>query len=170
MRFLNSIVDYRSLNIIKSFLSNSKFEMYHHHPVSVLYLADPSSIILKELRRRGYKLYFNVSGAMNRAPFDLIIYDGSTMSGESLNNITMSLPQSFQIVLINQRIKRNGRDGSDLLNPADCVKFQVYPIHRWYDILFGLSIREKLRNCPVVRVKPIINTSERLKVRTELIV
>jgi hypothetical protein len=95
------------------------------------------------------------SGRSLNQPIDLVICDGPLRPGMDLPGLLQTLEPTFQVILMNVVVLGSAKDREALFNPAEIGKHRKYPIHKWYDWIWGWAEYRRLRQCPVVRIRPI---------------
>lgn len=144
----------RSFTIFESILLSNRYG-FNRSDLSILDLSATRGPLAAELERKGYRVQRLDQPNPVVEPFDLIVCCDMVKEGIHLSELLQTFQPTFQLVLINVpnisiRISR-----SNPLNPAELGKFRRYPIHRWYDIIYGYQTFLRMIECPMVKIRPI---------------
>jgi hypothetical protein len=144
----------RSFDMLEILLFSNRYG-FSRPDLSILDISTDSLVLTKELQRIGYKVQRLDSGLPLHEPLDLVVCNGPLKEGVDLHELLKTFKPGFQVILMNQPIQRNGQSDPSYFNPSDIGKYRLYPIGRWYDLIYGYSTMFRLKDCPVVKIKPI---------------
>jgi hypothetical protein len=88
-------------------------------------------------------------------PLDIILCNGQFDDEVDIMELLTTFRSGFRLIIMNQPINRYGQSENGFFNPLDIGNYDLYPIGRWYDIIYGYSTMFRLKDCPVVKIKPI---------------
>ena len=144
----------RSYTILEGILLSSRYG-FNRSDLSILDLSATRGPLAAELERKGYRVQRLDQSNPVDEPFDLIICCDMVKEGIHLSELLQTLQPTFQLVLINVPNVSFRLSNSHPLNPAEFGKFRRYTIHKWYDFIYGYQTFLRLRECPMVKIRPI---------------
>lgn len=153
MSQLHDRVFKRSFELFENQILTNRYG-FNRSDLSVLDLSSTQGPLAYELERRGIRVQRLEQSASLKEPLDLIVCYGPLKEGFQLDELIRTFEPTFQLVLLNVPNLSIGRR-ADVLNPAEFGKFRRYPIHKWYDFVFGVQTYVRLRQCPVLKIRPI---------------
>lgn len=156
MSFADRIIFKRSFELLILIMTTGKYGL-NRPDIQILDISGTTSPLIESMRRSGYKVYSTQLGEVPLASPDLILCYGPIVPDLEWGSVIEQSKPSTQLIIMNVPVSHSRRDQASEfeLDPSHLGKFRKYPIHHWSDLMLGWGSYRRIRNCPVVKIRPI---------------